>query len=922
MKSKTNPTTKSNVVVATNNKNDDKKKSNNNNDQPTNHKKNGRRKITENTVFFRYSPSSSDSSITHKDFVTFFSDVGPVKKCSLIESTKNTATDNNMTSSSSREAKGYGFCKFTCQQDAMDAAKQLNKRKMKMEDGSKVTVWVEMANSHLESKQPEKDQRQKQSHLTKKKMNKQQQHKQLPIGTPSTDDTKTTEELYELNAKKRTSRVIVRNLSFYATEQNIRKVMQEQFGPVVDIHLPLVPNIDGIKKDQGKKQSQKQQQQQQHRGFAFVTFASKTSAQKAVNACANANTNGTADNASGVIIKKRPVAIDFSVSKVQHRRMIDGEKNMDDEEEDGDEEGEEEEENENDSDESDDDGSETSAEDVSDNDDDDDDDDDEESDDEESDSDEEMEDGKTTVDKNSYTCSLFLRNLPFDTTRHDIFTLFAKFGRIGGIYLVRDKNTGLAKGTAFVKYESDVGCTRALEASNIHHDNDENKFESGKNVIATMNSSSDSSGLFLRGRRILVNKAVDKDTAESLKVQRDEDGKPIDKKIGKDKRNLYLKGEGRVEEGGQDSADVNCWENIPESDQMKRGRAHQEKSTKLRSPLFFINPYRLSLRNLAKHVDEKQLKVLMATGIKNGLEKELVTKEDIIAHWRAGGEISAREIIEKLKAAEKKGDDGDIIPPFNESDGYKRYIPSVFIDRDFEVKDGKVSKHTAPSRGFGFAEFTHHAHALACLRELNNNTSYSADYVAGGKKAFTMRKHKNSRKKRKMDENVDESFVGEDGKVRIPRLIVEFTVENKAKARKQAERKAQQLDNALRQKADAKQRSEELNDKRKKKKSRGAQQRAKKRKLREQGLNQEANDNVEKKQKIIQNETIPEKKESTKNLKGIKPLKKKKVDKDESAFENMVKNYKIAFSAGNQDNDAIKKLANERAEITNKRWFD
>merc|ERR1719330_37482 len=99
-----------------------------------------------------------------------------------------------------------------------------------------------------------------------------------------------------------------------------------------------------------------------------------------------------------------------------------------------------------------------------------------------------------------------------------------------------------------------------------------------------MMASLNGGGLFLRGRRILVDKTVDKNTAESLKVQRDEDGKPIDKKIGKDKRNMYLKGEGRVKEGGKESTDSNCWENIPQSDQLKRGRAHQEKSTKLRSP--------------------------------------------------------------------------------------------------------------------------------------------------------------------------------------------------------------------------------------------------------------------------------------------------------------------------------------------------
>jgi len=36
------------------------------------------------------------------------------------------------------------------------------------------------------------------------------------------------------------------------------------------------------------------------------------------------------------------------------------------------------------------------------------------------------------------------------------------------------------------------------------------------------------------------------------------------------------------------------------------------------------------------------------------------------------------------------------------------------------------------SKGYGFVEFHHHAHALACLRELDNNIEYHAD-AAGGK---------------------------------------------------------------------------------------------------------------------------------------------------------------------------------------------
>lgn len=398
-------------------------------------------------------------------------------------------------------------------------------------------------------------------------------------------------------------------------------------------------------------------------------------------------------------------------------------------------------------------------------------------------------------------------------------------------------------------------------------------------------------------------------------------------KIGKDKRNLYLKGEGRVEEGGKESTDPNSWESLSQSDQMKRGRAHQEKSTKLRSPLFFINPFRISVRNLAKDIDETQLKKLVATGIQRGLETNLVSKEDTIAHWRAGGDLTSRDIIQKLKAGESGDDDNDaVIPNYDEKDGFKKYIPSVFIDRDFQAIDGKASKTVAPSRGFGFAEFTHHAHALACLRELNNNVAYSAEFVAGGKKAAGMKKQASNRtnnKKKKIESDMEEGFIDEDGKVRIPRLIVEFTVENKAKARKQAERKAQQLTNSVKQKNAAK------GEKKPRKKSRGAQQREKKRKMREEAAKEkEAGGDIpsekseKKKQRRGEKEDVKQK-EISQKPKGIKPpKKKKKVDKDESAFEDMVQSYKKAFAGSDAKMDSTSEETNERTEISKKRWYD
>lgn len=187
----------------------------------------------------------------------------------------------------------------------------------------------------------------------------------------------------------------------------------------------------------------------------------------------------------------------------------------------------------------------------------------------------------------------------------------------------------------------------------------------------------------------------------------------------------------------------------------------KDKTTKLQSPIFFINPCRLSLRNLAKHVDEVQLRTLCEKGTKKGLQTGLVSAKDYIAHLRAQGEVSTREVLTMVQEKNKDGE--GIIVPWEESKKSTDYIPSVYIDRDFSSASSKAK---GTSRGFGFVEFTHHVHALACLRELNNNPAYSREYVAGGKVAVDL-KRKGKKPGVKGNGSRD---------TRIPRLIVDFTV--------------------------------------------------------------------------------------------------------------------------------------------------
>eukprot|EP00562_Extubocellulus_spinifer_P005246 CAMPEP_0178524190 /NCGR_PEP_ID=MMETSP0696-20121128/29507_1 /TAXON_ID=265572 /ORGANISM="Extubocellulus spinifer, Strain CCMP396" /LENGTH=937 /DNA_ID=CAMNT_0020155501 /DNA_START=216 /DNA_END=3029 /DNA_ORIENTATION=+ len=927
------------------------------------------------TVFVRYSPPNP--AVTHSLLSEAFSEIGPVKKCSVIRSSKAAAasaaasaaatgtTDAPPDIDDAKRTKGYGFVRFASEEDAVEAVRTFHGTYLHLEYGDRVKLFVERASEATaataggaggsstagKKKMAGEDASgagdPEQSAATTANDDDHQYDQPPPHAQPVVDEV--------MSRRKRTARVIIRNLAFTAKESHVRRVMEEHFGSVVDVHLPTVPGSDVNQKGKKKKNSNKGGMVPRHRGFAFVTFENAVQAQKAV-------------DRGNVEIKGRNVAIDFSVSKFHHQRMA----------EEGEEEQEEQhqqvEENENESkmkeedDSSDDDKSESDSDSSTSNSSDSDDSDDDHSHDgsdnsseTEGDSDEESkadadskdEEGKEPQQqqeqptkerpkpKSDPRRTLFVRNVPFDATRTDLFEVFRHYGRIESIYLVKDRDTGVGKGTAFVRYEAENGSKRALEAAGSS--------STGGPFVGGSDNLAGGEGLYLSGRRLLVDPAVDRDTASSLKVERDEDGKPLDRNVGKDRRNLYLTTEGRVASGTAD--EPGPWEELPESDRLKRGRAHQEKSSKLRSPLFFVNPLRLSFRNLAKHVDESDLKKLAVEGIKAGLESNLVSKDDIVAHWRASGDMTARDIVKKMSELEEAGE--SLVPPYDEAAGIRRHIPSVYIDRDFSGSTGGPKKDLPPSRGFGFVEFTHHAHALACLRDLNNNPAYSAQYATGGKKATELKKRqrkggKKGKKGRTFDEEGEgggADFVGDDGRVRVPRLIVEFTVENKAKARQQADHRAQQLANAEKQRAanraakKDRRMAEEADGgdklkRKEKKKGRGAQQREKKRKLKEEGVADTTEDAIndeapsKKVRRASHDDTDVTRLPEQPKIKKVKPPKKRKVDKEEQAFENMVKSYKQSFGGGKEKGKKGKGSeengvpSNPREAVAKKRWFE
>jgi cold-inducible RNA-binding protein len=58
--------------------------------------------------------------------------------------------------------------------------------------------------------------------------------------------------------------------------------------------------------------------------------------------------------------------------------------------------------------------------------------------------------------------SLFVGNMSFRTTEADLTALFQPFGQIGRIHIVTDRETGRARGFAFVEMPNDAEAAKAI----------------------------------------------------------------------------------------------------------------------------------------------------------------------------------------------------------------------------------------------------------------------------------------------------------------------------------------------------------------------------------------------------------------------------------------------------------------------------
>ncbi len=443
-------------------------------------------------------------------------------------------------------------------------------------------------------------------------------------------------DITPMTLRKKKCRIIIRNLSFQANERNILDKLKK-FGPITEIDLPRTT----VEKTKGGEKLTKERS----KGFSFVSFLCSADAEAAIN------------NSGGIKICNREVAMDLCLSKSAFEKYgkLDQKPEEDCKSLSSNSSS----------------GSNDESRDV-------------EIQDEVPNTDMLKGERKPTseVSDVSEGRTVFVHGISFDTTPEDLQSSFSVYGMVELAIIVKDKVTGLSKGSAFVKFRNKDSVEILLS-------------ELSKKDLANKNT------LEINNRKCFVNIAVSKSDLSVLKSS---------KQLGKDKRNLYLANEGINIIGQSETI-------MLKQDKEKRAKAQAEKKKKLQNPIFFISNKRLSIRNLSKKVTNHELKIICLKAVKRGLiDKGLVSTDDLKNQIVAEGlsaiqsnETSSTQLVDFSKLT---------LPAY---DSKKCVISAKIMFDENKIRDGKPQ-----SRGYAFVEFTNHIFALAALRELNNNPDYDS----------------------------------------------------------------------------------------------------------------------------------------------------------------------------------------------------
>jgi nucleolar protein 4 len=306
---------------------------------------------------------------------------------------------------------------------------------------------------------------------------------------------------------------------------------------------------------------------------------------------------------------------------------------------------------------------------------------------------------KSFITDNSST--LFVRNLPYTALDADLKEHFQQFGPVRYARVVMDRATDRPRGTGFVCFFNVSDADTCFRNAPLHQPTGANAIKSGdvskvKHSLLE-NENADATGSYtIEGRILQISKAVEKEKAVKLT----EEGTSFRDNRDKDKRKLYLLSEGTVASG------TPLYEMLSPSEiKMREDSAMQRKKLIQNNPTLHLSLTRLSIRNIPRNINSKDLKALareavvgFAKDVKEGRRAQLSKEEEA----RGGDEMRDAEKLRKAKGK-----------------GIVRQSKVVFEGRE----GAKVSEESGAgrSRGYGFVEYSSHRWALMGLRWLNGH---------------------------------------------------------------------------------------------------------------------------------------------------------------------------------------------------------
>uniref|UniRef100_A0A8B9Z8Q2 RNA binding motif protein 28 n=1 Tax=Buteo japonicus TaxID=224669 RepID=A0A8B9Z8Q2_9AVES len=172
--------------------------------------------------------------------------------------------------------------------------------------------------------------------------------------------------------------------------------------------------------------------------------------------------------------------------------------------------------------------------------------------------------------------TVFIRNLSFDTEEEALGEMLQQFGDLKYVRVVLHPDTEHSKGCAFAQFLTQEAAQKCLQAAQ---------------------EESEGGGLRLDGRLLRIDPAVSREEAHKLR------GQKAKKPTGT--RNLYLAREGLIRAG------TKAAEGVSDADMAKRARFEELKYQKLRDQNIFVSRTRLCIHNLPKAVDSARLRRLL-----------------------------------------------------------------------------------------------------------------------------------------------------------------------------------------------------------------------------------------------------------------------------------------------------------------------